>query len=117
METKSKTTISFSEKLETFRRWAKLKQYQIEVTYAVNTYTPIEKVFFYSLVLILFTLSSAAFTVCVVPCILALIYDAWYLLSDDISQIASHLWVANKMMLDTSSGPAASPLESSIMSI
>ncbi|KAK8023808.1 hypothetical protein PG993_011874 [Apiospora rasikravindrae] len=117
MGQQSNNTASFSEKLEALRRWAKLKQYQIEVTYAVNAYTPLEKVFFYSLVLVLFTLSAAAMALYLLPPASALVWHAWYILSDDVPQIASHLWAADKMVLDESSGPAVSPLESPAMSI
>ncbi|KAK8074069.1 hypothetical protein PG994_004968 [Apiospora phragmitis] len=118
MGQQSNICFSISKKLEAFRRWAKLKQYQVEVTYAVNTYTPLEKVFFYSLVLVLFTLSSAALALYLLPHILGLFCHAWYLLSYDVYQTASHVLAANKkMMLDASKGLAASPLESSAMSI
>lgn len=114
----SKDDFSLSKKLEAFRRWAKLKQYQIEVTYAVNTYTPLEKVFFYSIVLFLFTISSAAFTLYLGPPVLSLLWRAWYLLSHDVPQVASHIRASNKMMIDVSAGPASSsPLESSPMSL
>ncbi|KAK8877549.1 hypothetical protein PGQ11_002495 [Apiospora arundinis] len=118
MGQQSKVDFSLSKKLEAFRRWAKLKQYQIEVTYAVNTYTPLEKVFFYSIVLFLFTISSAAFTLYLGLPILSLLWRAWYLLSHDVPQVASHIRASNKMMIDVSAGPASSsPLESSPMSL
>ncbi|KAK7972573.1 hypothetical protein PG996_006778 [Apiospora saccharicola] len=108
--------ISVSERLESFRRWAKLKQYQIEVTYAVNTYTPLEKVF-YSLVLILFTLSVAGFAHYILPRVLGPVYSIWYILSQDIHQIASHIGTSNKMAHIASHGPIASPFESQVLSL
>ncbi|KAK7917738.1 hypothetical protein PG985_011346 [Apiospora marii] len=117
MGQQSKKPITVTRKLEAFRRWAKLKQYQIEVTYAVNTYTPLEKVFFYSLVLALFALSATGFAFYLFPPIVNLVCCAWNLLSHDVPLIASHIGAANKMVRESPNGPVASPLESYAMSL
>lgn len=109
--------ISVSQELEAFRRWAKLKQYQLEVTYAVNTYTPLEKVFFYSLVLILFSLSAAGLALYLLLPLYDLLCHTWHLLSYDIPLITSRIGAASKMAHDASGGPVASPLESHAMSL
>ncbi|KAK8102283.1 hypothetical protein PG984_015429 [Apiospora sp. TS-2023a] len=106
-----------SERFEAFRRWAKLKQYQIEVTYAVNTYTPLEKVFFYSLVLALFILSAYGLAFYLLSHISVLLWQAWYLLSHDAPLIASHIGAGTKMAHSASNGTIASPLESHAMSL
>ncbi|KAK8109597.1 hypothetical protein PG999_007734 [Apiospora kogelbergensis] len=119
MSQQPKDSPSLSQKLEAFRRWAKLKQYQIEVTYAVNIYTPLEKVFFYLLVSTIFTLSSAFFALYFAPQILAIVWHTCCILSHDLLQVATHIRGADKMALAPSSGPDAcsSPLESFAMSI
>lgn len=46
--------------LERVGHWARLKQYQFEVTFAINVYTPSEKIFFWSVFLFLVSLSLYA---------------------------------------------------------
>ncbi|KAI1425188.1 hypothetical protein F5Y12DRAFT_388500 [Xylaria sp. FL1777] len=47
-----------STQLDTFVRWLRLKKYRIEVTYGVYVYTPGEKLVFWTLFCILFTVIS-----------------------------------------------------------
>ncbi|XXH02332.1 hypothetical protein Hte_008705 [Hypoxylon texense] len=46
--------------IEAFARWARLKKYRIEVTYGVYVFSPMEKVFFWSIFFLLFTVISFA---------------------------------------------------------
>jgi hypothetical protein len=47
-------------KPEQFGRWLRLKHYQFKVTFAVNVYTPTEKLFFWFLLCLIFSLMSMA---------------------------------------------------------
>ncbi|KAI5860649.1 hypothetical protein GGS23DRAFT_599170 [Durotheca rogersii] len=55
MSSTTKTTSSPSS-LDALARWARLKKYRIEVTYGVYVYTPMEKVVFWSIFCLLFTI-------------------------------------------------------------
>ncbi|ORY71611.1 uncharacterized protein BCR38DRAFT_404677 [Pseudomassariella vexata] len=49
-----------STSLQSLGRWLRLKQYQIEVTFGVYIFTPIEKFVFWSVVFLLFSLTIIA---------------------------------------------------------
>ncbi|KAI6089105.1 hypothetical protein F4821DRAFT_257253 [Hypoxylon rubiginosum] len=46
--------------IDALARWARLKKYRIEVTYGVYVFSPMEKVFFWSIFCFLFTVISLA---------------------------------------------------------
>ncbi|KAL0943940.1 uncharacterized protein CTRU02_201827 [Colletotrichum truncatum] len=69
--------------LQSFSKWLHLKQYQLEVTYSVYIFTPLEKFIFYT---VLFLLSSLTFiaTVLYLPQHIAFIANrAWFYMHGD----------------------------------
>ncbi|KAK3296911.1 uncharacterized protein B0H64DRAFT_430948 [Chaetomium fimeti] len=69
--------------LESFSKWLQLKIYQLEVTYSVYIYTPIEKFIFYSVLFLLFSLTFIA-TVLYLPQHLQFIISrAWFYMHGD----------------------------------
>ncbi|KAH8909081.1 hypothetical protein BR93DRAFT_527587 [Coniochaeta sp. PMI_546] len=46
--------------LERFSKWLQLKVYQVEVTFSVYMFTPLEKLFFWSILFLLFSLTFLA---------------------------------------------------------
>ncbi|KAI4863205.1 hypothetical protein F4820DRAFT_427607 [Hypoxylon rubiginosum] len=79
--------------IEAFARWARLKKYRIEVTYGVYVFSPMEKVFFWSIFLFLFTVVSFAAVVYVQRNVLLLIRYATVFVTGEGSgpNVASNL--------------------------
>ncbi|EFW99883.1 hypothetical protein CMQ_201 [Grosmannia clavigera kw1407] len=64
--------------LERFSKWVQLKIYQTEVTYSVYIFTPAEKFVFYSVVFLLFALTSIATFLYLPRYVAFLIGRAWF---------------------------------------
>jgi len=50
------------ESWDSFCQWVRLKHYQFEITFAINVYTPMEKLVFWSIIIPLFTIISFSLT-------------------------------------------------------
>ncbi|KAI0126376.1 hypothetical protein BJ170DRAFT_683972 [Xylariales sp. AK1849] len=59
-------------------RWLRLKQYQVEVTFAVYMFTPTEKFVFWSVVFLLFSMTTIAAALYLPQHIAFLIDRAWF---------------------------------------
>ncbi|KAH8682198.1 hypothetical protein BX600DRAFT_430086 [Xylariales sp. PMI_506] len=59
-------------------RWLRLKQYQVEVTFAVYMFTPTEKFVFWSVVFLLFSMTTIAAVLYLPQHIAFLIDRAWF---------------------------------------
>ncbi|KAK7953975.1 hypothetical protein PG988_014669 [Apiospora saccharicola] len=71
------------EMAQSVARWFRLKQYQIEVTFGVYIFTPIEKFVFWSVVFLLFSLTFIA-TILYLPQHMVLLYNrAWFYVHGD----------------------------------
>lgn len=71
------------ESLQATGRWFKRKQYQLEVTFGVYMFTPIEKDVFWSIVFLLFSLTFIA-TVLYLPQHVVFLYNrAWFYVHGD----------------------------------
>ncbi|KAK0754583.1 hypothetical protein B0T18DRAFT_312303 [Schizothecium vesticola] len=69
--------------LESFSKWIQLKIYQLEITYSVYIFTPIEKFIFYSVLFLIFSLTFIA-TVLYLPHHLQFIISrAWFYMHGD----------------------------------
>ncbi|KAH6657364.1 hypothetical protein BKA67DRAFT_532576 [Truncatella angustata] len=64
--------------LQRFGRWLRLKQYQVEVTFAVYMFTPTEKFVFWSVVFLLFSMTTIASALYLPQHISFLIDRAWF---------------------------------------
>ncbi|RYP29160.1 hypothetical protein DL767_006853 [Monosporascus sp. MG133] len=62
-------------------RWLRLKQYQIEVTFGVYMFTPVEKFVFWSVVFLLFGLFVIACILYLPQHILFIVNRAWFYVS------------------------------------
>ncbi|KAK1770600.1 hypothetical protein QBC33DRAFT_512339 [Phialemonium atrogriseum] len=64
--------------LDSFTKWLKLKIYQLEVTFSVYIFTPLEKFIFYSVLFLLVSLTFIA-TILYLPGHVSFILDrAWF---------------------------------------
>ncbi|KAK1835422.1 hypothetical protein QBC39DRAFT_341340 [Podospora conica] len=75
--------------LESFSKWIQLKIYQLEITYSVYIFTPIEKFIFYSVLFLIFSLTFIA-TVLYLPHHLQFIISrAWFYMHGDAPAAAA----------------------------
>ncbi|KAK5654841.1 hypothetical protein OQA88_6877 [Cercophora sp. LCS_1] len=73
--------------LESFSKWIQLKIYQLEVTYSVYIFTPIEKFIFYSVLFLLISLTFIA-TVLYLPHHIQFILNrAWFYMHGDAPEL------------------------------
>ncbi|KAK7756995.1 hypothetical protein SLS62_001011 [Diatrype stigma] len=71
---------SMSSSIKAFGRWARLKKYRIEVTYGVYVFTPGEKLAFWSILSLLFSLVAYYMTLFVSRNVVFIVHSAWSLL-------------------------------------
>lgn len=64
--------------IQRFGRWLRLKQYQVEVTFAVYMFTPTEKFVFWSVVFLLFSMTTIASALYLPQHLAFLIDRAWF---------------------------------------
>ncbi|ETS81248.1 hypothetical protein PFICI_06250 [Pestalotiopsis fici W106-1] len=64
--------------IQRFGRWLRLKQYQVEVTFAVYMFTPTEKFVFWSVVFLLFSMTAIASALYLPQHLAFLIDRAWF---------------------------------------
>jgi hypothetical protein len=92
-------------------RWLRLKQYQVEVTFAVYMFTPTEKFVFWSVVFLLFSMTTIAAVLYLPQHIAFLIDRAWfYVNGGEGSGVGSNILSAGKESLSlavTSFGSSA----------
>ncbi|KAK6072840.1 hypothetical protein SCUP515_07165 [Seiridium cupressi] len=67
-----------SSAFQRFGRWLRLKQYQVEVTFAVYMFTPTEKFVFWSVVFLLFSMTTIAAALYLPQHLAFLIDRAWF---------------------------------------
>lgn len=86
-----------SSPLQRLGRWCRLKQYQVEVTFAVYMFTPTEKFIFWSIVFLLFSMTTIASVLYLPQHILFLIDRAWfYVNGGDVQSATAPLAAAGK---------------------
>lgn len=81
-------TMSTLTTIDALARWARLKKYRIEVTYGVYVFSPMEKVFFWSIFCFLFTVISFAAIIYTQRNVLLLIRYAGAFIHGDSSSAA-----------------------------
>ncbi|KAI1872052.1 uncharacterized protein JN550_004255 [Neoarthrinium moseri] len=93
-----------SSALQRLGRWFRLKQYQVEVTFAVYMFTPTEKFVFWSVVFLLFSMTTIAAALYLPQHIAFLIGRAWFYVNGrDGSAAASNVFAhVNKDALSLS---------------
>ncbi|KAB5563209.1 hypothetical protein GE09DRAFT_1056914 [Coniochaeta sp. 2T2.1] len=64
--------------LERFSKWLQLKVYQVEVTFSVYMFTPLEKLFFWSILFLLFSLTFLASVLYLPQHIAFILGRAWF---------------------------------------
>lgn len=67
-----------SSRLQRFGRWLRLKQYQVEVTFAVYMFTSTEKFIFWSVVFLLFSMTTIAAALYLPQHLAFLVDRAWF---------------------------------------
>lgn len=67
-----------SSALQRFGRWLRLKQYQVEVTFAVYMFTSTEKFVFWSVVFLLFSMTTIAAALYLPQHLAFLVDRAWF---------------------------------------
>ncbi|KAH6840836.1 hypothetical protein B0I37DRAFT_408542 [Chaetomium sp. MPI-CAGE-AT-0009] len=98
--------------LESFSKWLQLKIYQLEVTYSVYIYTPIEKFIFYSVLFLLFSLTFIA-TVLYLPQHLQFIISrAWFYMHGDAFDPATAKGAVGQVLSSAVGAAAAATAES-----
>ncbi|TKW57589.1 hypothetical protein CTA1_2464 [Colletotrichum tanaceti] len=69
--------------LQSFSKWLHLKQYQIEVTFSVYIFTPLEKFIFYTVLFLLSSLTAIATVLYLPQHIAFLMSRAWFYMHGD----------------------------------
>ncbi|GKT40690.1 uncharacterized protein ColSpa_00871 [Colletotrichum spaethianum] len=69
--------------LQSFSKWLHLKQYQIEVTFSVYIFTPLEKFIFYTVLFLLSSLTIIATVLYLPQHIAFLMSRAWFYMHGD----------------------------------
>ncbi|KAK0652241.1 hypothetical protein B0T16DRAFT_405789 [Cercophora newfieldiana] len=69
--------------LESLSKWIQLKIYQLEVTYSVYIFTPIEKFIFYSVLFLLFSLTFIATVLYLPHHVQFILSRAWFYMHGD----------------------------------
>ncbi|PKS10828.1 hypothetical protein jhhlp_002585 [Lomentospora prolificans] len=102
--------------LTSFIKWLELKKYQLEVTFSVYIYTPIEKFIFWSFVFLLAGLTSIAMILYLPHHILFLINRAWfYAHGDSVDVLEMTKEALAQGALNGAAGPGTTTTVSSVM--
>ncbi|EMR61671.1 hypothetical protein UCREL1_11412 [Eutypa lata UCREL1] len=100
-------------------RWLRLKQYQIEVTFGVYMFTPVEKFVFWSVVFLLFGLFAIACILYLPQHIVFIVHRAWFYVNggDVLGSSASSVMASSKdgLSLTVSGADAAKETLESIV--
>lgn len=103
--------------LESFTKWLKLKIYQLEVTFSVYIFTPVEKFVFYSVVFLLFSLTFIA-TVLYLPRHMSFIVGrAWFYMHGDAADAAKGAAAQTLAVLTASSTATAEAVSETVASV
>ncbi|KAK3359198.1 hypothetical protein B0T25DRAFT_532250 [Lasiosphaeria hispida] len=74
--------------LESFSKWIQLKIYQLEVTFSVYIFTPIEKFIFYSVLFLIFSLTFIATVLYLPQHVQFILSRAWFYMHGDAAELA-----------------------------
>ncbi|CAJ2508023.1 Uu.00g092090.m01.CDS01 [Anthostomella pinea] len=88
--------------LQRFGRWLSLKQYQIEVTFGVYMFTPTEKFIFWSVVFLLFSLTTIAVILYLPQHLLFILNRGWFYVSGGDEGSATDIAAVSKDVLSLS---------------
>ncbi|KAK0720861.1 hypothetical protein B0H67DRAFT_462131, partial [Lasiosphaeris hirsuta] len=72
--------------LESFSKWIQLKIYQLEVTFSVYIFTPIEKFIFYSVLFLIFSLTFIATVLYLPQHVQFILSRAWFYMHGDAAE-------------------------------
>ena len=82
----SSSSSSSSSVLDRFSKWIQLKIYQLEVTYSVYIFTPVEKFIFYSILFLIFSLTFIATILYLPHHIQFIVSRAWFYMHGELLQ-------------------------------
>lgn len=88
--------------VQRFGRWLRLKQYQVEVTFAVYMFTPTEKFVFWSVVFLIFSMTTIASALYLPQHLAFLIDRAWFYVNGGEASSGAALASVNKESLSLS---------------
>ncbi|KAJ9143860.1 hypothetical protein NKR23_g6350 [Pleurostoma richardsiae] len=100
--------------IESFSKWLQLKIYQVEVTFSVYIFTPLEKFIFWSVAFLLFALTFIAVVLYLPRHTLFLANRAWFYINGDSVDV---LEVAKEAVQTLAHHTAAAATSSSLTTV